>query len=254
MLIDEATCNGCGDCLPYCPVEAISLREESFVDEKCRLAAVIDRDECVDCSACLRASVCPPHAIRAEQLGWPRIIRQAFSDPLYVHGTTGVPGRGTEEVKTNDVTGLYRNGFFGVGLEFGRPGLGTRFRDIEKATVTLARLGIPLVADNPLSELLEDPSAGRFRDDILDEKVLSAIVQCIVPDSRLREFVDALSTIAGQIDTVFSLALICRAGRDGRLPLLNALEAAGLPLSPNGKVNVGLGRPLLADEWVREGV
>ena len=49
--------------------------------------------------------VCPTAAFEPDELAWPRVVRRAFSDPRVPHESTGVDGRGTEEVKTNDVTG-----------------------------------------------------------------------------------------------------------------------------------------------------
>ena len=49
--------------------------------------------------------VCPTAAFEPEELAWPRVVRRAFSDPRVPHESTGVEGRGTEEVKTNDVSG-----------------------------------------------------------------------------------------------------------------------------------------------------
>jgi hypothetical protein len=42
------------------------------------------------------------------QLEWPRTIRTTFSDATTTHPGTGVMGRGTDEMKTNDVEELIR--------------------------------------------------------------------------------------------------------------------------------------------------
>ena len=52
VIVDTKTCTGCGDCVPTCPVEALSL-----VDEKC----VCDESTCADCGACI--DVCPVNAL-----------------------------------------------------------------------------------------------------------------------------------------------------------------------------------------------
>ncbi len=53
MRVDQDTCIGCGECLPYCPVGVISL-----VDG----VAVADQDGCVECRVCTRAFSCPTDA------------------------------------------------------------------------------------------------------------------------------------------------------------------------------------------------
>ena len=132
MKIDAEKCVGCLQCLPYCPVQAIK-RPGSGVPR----AAFIDQDECVECGVCLRSNVCRQNAIYWQDLEWPRSIRQAFSAVLVgydalekagIHGyraTSSGGGRGTSEMKTNDVTGRYREGEVGIGAELGRPGSGS---------------------------------------------------------------------------------------------------------------------------------
>ncbi len=103
LLIDEDLCTGCLSCKPYCPVSAIFFSCEEGV-------AGIDKDRCVECRVCIRSQVCPVEAFAREELEWPRIIRAAFSDPRFVHSGTDIAGRGTAEMKTNDVTDNYKTG------------------------------------------------------------------------------------------------------------------------------------------------
>ena len=109
------TCISCGLCIYYCPVGAISLG---------RNKAEINQDECVECNVCYRSEVCPDDSLVQNIPEWPRNLRRVFSDIGPVHEMTGVPGRGTEEMKTNDVTGRYRLGEAGICLDIGRPGVG----------------------------------------------------------------------------------------------------------------------------------
>jgi NAD-dependent dihydropyrimidine dehydrogenase PreA subunit len=244
MLIDTEACVGCGKCVPYCPMGAIVWHKK---DRAGGIKAHVEImwDECVECSVCYRAGVCPTDAIREEDLEWPRILRKAFSDPLFVHAGTDVPGRGTEEMKTNDVTGRFADGFIGIGMEFGRPGVGTRLREPEKAMRRLVAMGVRLEPMNPLTQLIEDEQTGALKREVLDEKVLSAIVECVVPVERAQEVLRAAEEMAGEIDTVFSLDVICKCAPDGSIPALKQMERSGIISSINGKVNVGLGRPLL---------
>src|SRR4030067_3309375 len=111
MKIDEEACVGCSLCLPYCPMDAISFDQAAKV-------ARINSDECVDCGVCFRSGICPAEGAIVEEVApWPHSVRGAFSNPLIVHKETRVPGRGTEEAKTNDVTGQFRRGFCGITAE-----------------------------------------------------------------------------------------------------------------------------------------
>jgi len=225
-------------------VEAIQWHKRDKKKGVAKPYAEIDHEECVECSVCYKAKVCPTEAITDEVLEWPRILRRAFSDPFCEHRGTNVPGRGTEEMKTNEVTGRFRDGTIGVGLEFGRPGIGVRLGETEKAIKRFVAMGIPLEPLNPLTQLIEDPATGALKKDVLNEKVLSAIVEFIAPVDRAQEIFAAVHEIAKEVDTVFSLDLISKAAPSGSLPVALEAKKAGIRLSVNGKVNIGLGRPL----------
>ncbi len=242
MRIDQDLCSCCGECVAICPVNAIGLHKKDKATGA-RAHAAIDRDECVECAACFRAKICPENAIQLEILEWPRILRKAFSDPVYTHKGTDIPGRGTEEMKTNDVTGRFKDGFIGIGLEFGRPGIGTRFREAEKAIKKLVPLGIHLEPNNPLTQLIANPRTGELNPEILDEKVLSTIVEAIIPLEQLQQVIAVVREIAAETDTVFSFDVIGKVAPDGSIPAAEAMRQAGITPSFNGKVNVGLGRP-----------
>jgi len=54
--------------------------------------------------------------------------------------------------------------------------------------------------------------------------------------------------VARQIDSVFSLTISTRLDEDGTAPCRKILDELDIPLYINGKVNVGLGRPLFKEE------
>ena len=114
MKINPDKCVACGNCTYVCPMGAI------YIDPKIKRAKV-DRDECVECYACVNGmsqehlnpddgahdaayipvlrlrfdpepDVCPTAAFEPEQLAWPRVVRRAFSDPRVPHESTGVEG------------------------------------------------------------------------------------------------------------------------------------------------------------------
>lgn len=239
MKVDKELCISCGDCLPYCPMGAIEL-----VD-----TAQINQDECVECGICVRQIECPVGAFYEppETMKWPRSIRKVFSDPTAKHENTGVRGRGTEEVKTNDVTARFKRGYYGIALEFGRPGVGTRLGEVEIITSTLAQAGIKFEPNNPLTYLMNDVHTGTIKEDVRNEKVLSAIVEFVIPEGQLEDIVSKVKDAAKRAKCMFSWGVVARFETDGSLPVIERLAKLGIKVPKNMKVNVGLGRPKRED-------
>lgn len=240
MKIDPEKCTSCLECVDYCPVNAIGEGDES---------TVVDQEECVECGVCLRADVCPGDAIYMppESKQYPRLIRAEFSDPGVQFPTLKQGGRGTEEMKTNDVTGRYRRGEYGMALEFGRPGTGTRIAEIEKVLKVLLTMDVELEKNNPVFLLLEDEKMGTMKPEVRQEKVLSAILEFKIKEDQLEEVVKRLLPVLAQVDTVVSWGLATRIAEDGTLPVRSKLAAMGLPPRPNAKINLGLGRPIVEE-------
>lgn len=265
MIINEKKCVGCGNCHVVCPMGAISSNSKGV--------SVVDQDKCVECSTCYKVlrdegysaffvrairrilsvfrlqymapvDVCPTGALEPPELEYPRSLRAAFSDPTVVHAGTGVGGRGTEEIKTNDVTGRLGYGDAGIVVELGRPGTGAHFRDVEKVAMALAPLEPVFEPFNPVTQLMVDTKTGKMREEVLDEKVLSAIIEVKIKLLRIPEYLNALQSVQKEIDTVFSVGVASRCLPDGSVPHQKWVEEAGFTLSPNGKTNLGMGRPL----------
>jgi len=264
MRIDPNKCVACGNCTYVCPMGAI------YIDPAIKRATV-DRNECVECYACFNGlsqehlnptlvrtlrkmfqlvrlrfdpepDVCPTAAFAPEDLQWPRVVRRAFSDPRVPHESTGVQGRGTEEVKTNDVTGRVKEGEAGFTIEFGRPGVGVWFHEIQKMTSALAKAGVSFEKKNPITSLMTDVASGQLREDIMGEKILSAIVEIKVPVERTEEIIRMVREVEKQIDTVVALGVGARCDADGEENIVAPiLERLGYKLE-RAKTNAGLGR------------
>lgn len=263
MRIDTYKCVGCGNCLSVCPMGAI------YIDPSNNRARV-NSDECVECFTCYRGmskehlnpvlvrairktaqffrfrfdpepDICPTDAIAPEELAWPRIVRRAFSDPQVPHESTGIHGRGTAEVKTNDVTGRVKEGEAGFVIEFGRPGVGARFRDIERVTEGLAKLGVEFEHNNPVTSLMTDPTRGLLRPEILNEKILSAIVEIKIKLEEVPAVLKTIRELSRKVETVISIGVSTRCNGAGEEPLKEILDKEGYP-TYRGKTNLGLGK------------
>jgi len=232
MEIKTDLCTGCRQCIIVCPVQAIKL-----VDNK----AFIDKELCVECAVCYRDAECPVKAIRSRRLNWPRLIRSPFSNVIATHKITGIPGRGTEEMKTNDVTHRYGIGEIGVFIELGRPGIGTYLRNIELFTIELVKVGVKFEPKNPVTAILIDEE-GHIKDEIKNEKVLSAAIEFKIPENKLNGILEVIKDLDKKIDTVFSVGIVTRIRESGDIPIIDIITQEGFNVRPNAKINIGLGK------------
>lgn len=270
MYINPDKCVACGNCTYVCPMGAI------YVDPVIKRAKV-DRNECVECYACFNGlsqehlnptmvrgmrkifqmmrlrfdpepDVCPTAAFEPDKLEWPRVVRRAFSDPRVPHESTGISGRGTEEVKTNDVSGRVKVGEVGFTIEFGRPGVGVWFRDIQTMAWAMAKAGVSFEKKNPVTSLMSDVSTGTLQQDILGEKVMSAILEIKTTVDRTEEIILLVREVEKQLDTVVAIGVGTRCDENGDENVVAPiLERLGYKLE-RAKTNIGLGKVTNAPE------
>ena len=237
MYIDTERCQNCLSCRPVCPVGAIFVKDKKVG---------IDYDSCVECSVCRRLEICPENAIKqVDEIPYPRIIRAAFSDPTHRHATTEVLGRGTEEMKTNDVKNEFTPDRIGFSIELGRPGVGSSLKDLDKVTRKIISSGGKFTEYNPVMALMADQKTGELKSEVLQEKVLSAIAEFTVPvEIALNILEEMIRFVDREIDTVATISIISRHQDDGSNTFYEQLKSHGLQFGyaphPNGKVNIGM--------------
>ena len=59
----------------------------------------------------------------------------------------------------------------------------------------------------------------------------------------LPEIIKALQEVSEDINTVFSLCVASKLDKNGENPSIKALDDLGIDYRPNGKLNIGLGKP-----------
>lgn len=234
MYVDQDKCIGCKLCVKYCPINAIYIEDKK---------AHIDAELCTECVNCKRSGVCKKDALCEEELEWPRQVRSQMSNVKTEY--KGVNGRGTEEMKTNDVTHRFTKGHSGIAIELGRPGVSTKLRDLEKVAMAVAKCGISFEDLNPITSYIVDKETGKFNPELLEERALSGIIEISVPDEKLEEVIKSVLEVSKDIDTVLSLDCVCVVDEDGRIASQEILDKAGISYRPNCKTNVGLGRAAL---------
>lgn len=241
MRVNQETCIGCRNCLDFCNVDAIYMNDNN--------KAEIDNDVCVECRVCYNHDICPTNSFELTELkSFQELFKHVMSDPTTTTKETGVPGRGTEEAKTNDVTGRYKKGEVGVCIDMGRPGLGCYMKDVEKVAMAMAEAGVkfPGADETPLAKLMEDINTGKLKEDVLDLHVLSIIIEGKCPQDNLPNVLDKVKEVEKKIDTVFSLGIVSRVDDEGNTPVIGMIEEKeGFEMANKGKVNVGLGKPLI---------
>ena len=121
MKADKDKCIACKRCFPYCPMGRIQTfaRHDAIPG---RIYIEIEQDACTDCGMCLRAKICPVNALFQPEEPWPREVRGVLSNPMIEFMGSQTPGRGTEEMKTNDVKGTFLPGRSGRGGRTGEAG------------------------------------------------------------------------------------------------------------------------------------
>ena len=124
----------------------------------------------------------------------------------------------------------------------GRPGVGVRFREIEAITRALAGLHVAFEAKNPITHLMVDQATGELKPDLLNEKILSAIVEIKTPTARVIEVLETVQRAARQIDTVIAIGVSTRCDESGEEKVLSALLAEHGYSYYRAKTNLGLGR------------
>lgn len=236
--IDQSSCIACGNCEPLCPMEAITLGDKT---------SSIDPNECAECGTCYRAEICPVDAITPVKLEWPRVLRETFSNPLAVHETTGITGRGTEGIKTNDSQNRYKRGDIGVLIEVGRPVLGGRFYDVERIVKKFRASGYEVIPQNPIAALIDDPKTGALKPEILSEKVISCVIEFIMPDDEADKLMKMVRELSQEVESVFSLSVGLRADEQGKSNFEKVFGPDVYQL-PNSKANIGAAQPIAGEE------
>ena len=136
-------------------------------------------------------------------------------------------------------------------VEFGRPGIGVLFKEVQKATRVLAVAGARFEEGNPVTQMMTNPTTGDIREDVLDEKVLSCIVELTTTIQDTVHTLNIIKEVCKAAETVVSIGVSTVCDENGSEPLRDILTQQGYETGW-GKLNLGLGRASNASFTNRE--
>jgi hypothetical protein len=109
-------------------------------------------------------------------------------------------------------------------------------------SMKLAAAGVDFEKKNPVTTLMTDQKTGRLREDILNEKVMSAILEIKTTVDKTEEIIRLVKEVEKEIETVVVLGVGVRCDAKGDENVVAPiLEKLGYELH-RAKTNVGLGR------------
>jgi hypothetical protein len=107
-------------------------------------------------------------------------------------------------------------------------------------------MGVAFEANNPVTSLMTDRSRGLIRPEILNEKVLSAIVEIKTRLEDVPSVLRKIKELSREVETVVSVGVSTRCDAAGEEPLRELLVREGYP-NYRGKTNLGIGARTVAE-------
>ena len=128
-------------------------------------------------------------------------------------------------------------------LNWDVPGISATVREVEMVAKLAASYDGVFEERNPISNYIINKQTGEMEPSVLDEHILSGIIEVSIKNDRLLDFICVLIELSRHMDTVFSLDVACLVEPDGTIPAKELFDKEGIFYRPNCKTNVGLGRP-----------
>ena len=111
----------------------------------------------------------------------------------------------------------------------------------------LAKAGVSFEKNNPITTLMTDVNTGDIRTDILNEKVMSAIIEIKVDVARTEEIIRIIWEVEKRIPTQVVIGVGVRCDAEGEETMVAPiLEKLGYN-PQRAKTNIGLGRKQIRD-------
>ncbi|MBN2570139.1 MAG: 4Fe-4S binding protein [Deltaproteobacteria bacterium] len=222
-------CTGCGDCIIYCPQNAISINVNK---------AAINRDVCVECGVCLDINICEFFAIEEEYDEIARIKRLFGRLVEYMPGEKDQDNAGRRgghyEVKTNDVTDTLPDDEVIVRLELNRPFGGLKISELENFREYLNKKW-----DVRISKRHQELLCNNLTPQILGTNILTAMLEISTIPEKAPELTREIANYIAKNTLRCSISLAGSYKIYDRL--YNILQNDGLFINKNVKFNLGFG-------------
>ena len=111
-------------------------------------------------------------------------------------------------------------------------------------TEGLLKRGVTFERQNPLYALM-DKKTGKMPKDLLGARIVSAILEIRVKRSDFDGIIKDIIRFSRDIDTVFSLGIICRYSENNQPAIQPRIDHLKIASWNNVKINVGLGKPFI---------
>ena len=84
-------------------------------------------------------------------------------------------------------------------VEFGRPGVVVYFKEVDRVSRALSKMSVEFQPENPLTALMPDVKTGELREDVLNEKVMSCILEFETDIVKMPDILNAIEDESKQL-------------------------------------------------------
>ncbi len=112
-------------------------------------------------------------------------------------------------------------------------------------TTSLANADVAFEEKNPVSNLMTDREHGLLNPEILNEKVMSVIIECTAAEADIVDVLLLLRRISAEIPTIMAVGISVRCDEGGHTDLEAVLREHDFEFN-RAKTNIGIGRAEVA--------
>jgi hypothetical protein len=116
---------------------------------------------------------------------------------------------------------------------------------VQHITKSLADAGVEFEEKNPVTSLMADTEQGLLNPEILNEKVMSVIIEFNTAEADIVETLELLRKVSKEIPSIMAIGLSVRCDEHGQTDIEEVLRDLNFEFN-RAKTNIGIGRAQLA--------